>query len=172
MAIAFEHHHKSNALIGIGAIKFRPYTVVKLLSITYSLKNCTADSTNPTKIEFGQTYDFKFTADDGYEFSSLGTTSVTGGTIVSWDYPDASDLTKITVAIEVTGDLTITQNALLPQLATPANVSANGTTVNWDEVENAEVYVIYADGIEIGISTDLTVCSEYTIVSENTIIRG
>lgn len=34
----------------------------------------------------------------------------------------------------------------LPQLATPQNVSASGTTVSWGEVANAESYDIYIDG--------------------------
>ncbi len=38
----------------------------------------------------------------------------------------------------------------LPQLATPQNVSADGTTVSWDEVENATSYAVLADGSEIG----------------------
>lgn len=38
----------------------------------------------------------------------------------------------------------------LPQLATPANVSADGTTVSWDEVENATSYEVKADGESIG----------------------
>ena len=38
----------------------------------------------------------------------------------------------------------------LPQLATPQNVTANGTTVSWDEVENATSYAVLADGSEIG----------------------
>ena len=38
----------------------------------------------------------------------------------------------------------------LPQLATPQNVTANGTTVSWDEVENATSYAVLADGNEIG----------------------
>lgn len=38
----------------------------------------------------------------------------------------------------------------LPQLATPQNVSADGTTVSWDEVENATSYAVLADGNEIG----------------------
>ena len=38
----------------------------------------------------------------------------------------------------------------LPQLATPVNVSADGTTVSWDEVENATSYEIFADGTSIG----------------------
>ena len=33
----------------------------------------------------------------------------------------------------------------LPQLATPQNVSASGTTVSWDEVANAESYDVYVD---------------------------
>ena len=31
------------------------------------------------------------------------------------------------------------------QLATPQNVTADGTTVSWDAVENAESYDVYAD---------------------------
>lgn len=33
----------------------------------------------------------------------------------------------------------------LPQLATPTNVSASGTTISWDEVANAESYDVYVD---------------------------
>ena len=38
----------------------------------------------------------------------------------------------------------------LPQLATPQNVTADGTTVSWDAVENATSYAVLADGSEIG----------------------
>ena len=38
----------------------------------------------------------------------------------------------------------------LTQLATPQNVTADGTTVSWDEVENATSYEILADGVSIG----------------------
>ena len=38
----------------------------------------------------------------------------------------------------------------LPQLATPQNVTADGTTVSWDAVENATRYAVLADGNEIG----------------------
>ena len=37
-----------------------------------------------------------------------------------------------------------------PQLATPQNVTADGTTVSWDAVENATSYAVLADGSEIG----------------------
>lgn len=42
------------------------------------------------------------------------------------------------------------QTEPLPQLATPQNVSASGTTVSWDAVENATSYAVLADGNEIG----------------------
>ena len=35
-------------------------------------------------------------------------------------------------------------------LATPQNVTANGITVSWDEVENATSYAVLADGVSIG----------------------
>ena len=38
----------------------------------------------------------------------------------------------------------------ITQLATPQNVTAAGTTVSWDAVENATSYAVLADGSEIG----------------------
>ena len=38
----------------------------------------------------------------------------------------------------------------ITQLATPQNVTANGTTVSWDAVENATRYEVLADGASIG----------------------
>ena len=38
----------------------------------------------------------------------------------------------------------------ITQLATPQNVTADGTTVNWDAVENATSYAVLADGDEVG----------------------
>lgn len=37
-----------------------------------------------------------------------------------------------------------------PMLSAPQNVTADGTTVSWDEVENATSYEIFADGKSIG----------------------
>lgn len=42
------------------------------------------------------------------------------------------------------------------QLATPQNVTADGTTVSWDEVENATSYEILADGVSIGTTDSVT----------------
>ena len=51
----------------------------------------------------------------------------------------------------ISGTYKYKQYALaLPQLYTPVNVSADGTTVSWDEVENATSYEILADGTSIG----------------------
>ena len=41
----------------------------------------------------------------------------------------------------------------LTQLATPQNVSADGTTVRWDAVENATSYEVFADNNSIGEKT-------------------
>lgn len=41
----------------------------------------------------------------------------------------------------------------MPQLATPQNVTADGTNVSWDEVENATSYDVLADGTSIGTVT-------------------
>ena len=38
------------------------------------------------------------------------------------------------------------QTEPLPQLATPQNVTASGTTVSWDEVANAKSYDVLVDG--------------------------
>lgn len=44
----------------------------------------------------------------------------------------------------------------MTQLATPQNVSADGTVVSWDEVENATSYEVLADGTSIGTVTPST----------------
>lgn len=43
-----------------------------------------------------------------------------------------------------------------PQLATPQNVTADGTNVSWDEVDNATSYEVLADGASIGNYTPVT----------------
>lgn len=41
----------------------------------------------------------------------------------------------------------------LQQLATPQNVTADGTIVSWDAVENATTYEVFADDNSIGETT-------------------
>lgn len=40
-----------------------------------------------------------------------------------------------------------------PQLAAPTNLTADGTTVSWDAVENATSYNVYADDTLLGNTT-------------------
>ena len=54
------------------------------------------------------------------------------------------------------------QTEPLPQLATPQNVTADGTTVSWDEVENATNYEIFADGVSIG-TVEVGAVSNFTL---------
>ena len=44
----------------------------------------------------------------------------------------------------------------LPQLATPQNVSASGTTVSWTAVENATSYEIFADGTSLATTANVS----------------
>ena len=48
------------------------------------------------------------------------------------------------------------------QLATPQNVTAIGTTVSWDEVENATSYEIFANGVSIG-TVEVGAVSNFTL---------
>ena len=59
----------------------------------------------------------------------------------------------------------------LPQLATPQNVTADGTTVSWDAVENATSYAVLADGSEIGtvegIATNFALSDGSTLLTSD-----
>ena len=44
----------------------------------------------------------------------------------------------------------------LPQLATPQNVSASGTTVSWNAVENATSYEVFADGTSFATTANVS----------------
>ena len=59
----------------------------------------------------------------------------------------------------------------ITQLATPQNVTADGTTVSWDAVENATSYAVLADGNEIGtvegIATNFTLSDGSTLLTSD-----
>ena len=57
---------------------------------------------------------------------------------------------QIKVESVSTETTTVVQTTFLAKLATPQNVTANGTTVSWDPVENATSYDVLADGVSIG----------------------
>ena len=54
------------------------------------------------------------------------------------------------VTFKRAGQEAVTVFERMSQLATPQNVTADGTTVSWDAVENATSYAVLADGSEIG----------------------
>ena len=58
--------------------------------------------------------------------------------------------TRIKVESVSTETTTEVQATFFAKLATPQNVTANGTTVSWDPVENATSYAVLADGVSIG----------------------
>ena len=53
------------------------------------------------------------------------------------------------------------------QLATPQNVTADGTTVSWDEVENATSYEICADGTSIGTVEGAVTDASYIVTIDD-----
>lgn len=53
------------------------------------------------------------------------------------------------------------------ELATPQNVTANGTTVSWDDVENATSYAVLADGTSLGTVEGTTQDSSYIVTIDD-----
>ena len=126
----------SNVAISISAIA--------VYQITTTLTGCAGASSNPSTIEQNGAATLTFTANTGY---ALPDTITVEGATHTWNKSTGT----LTLS-DPTGNATITIVAIdiTPQLATPQNVTANGTTVSWDEVENATSYEIYADGVSIG----------------------
>ena len=55
----------------------------------------------------------------------------------------------------------------LPQLATPQNVTASGTVVSFDPVENATSYAVLADGNEIGTVEGAVTDASYIVTIDD-----
>ena len=115
--------------------------VAETYSVTVNLTGVTGESTNPTTVSYGGSATFKFTANENYELP-VGVEQ-TGATSYNWN-----KTTGTLVLANITGPVTITiiGVATTPQLATPAGLTVDGTTVSWDAVENATNYDIYIDG--------------------------
>lgn len=126
----------SNVAISISAIA--------IYQITATLTGCAGASSNPSTIKQGGTATLTFTANTGY---ALPDTITVEGATHTWNKSTGT----LTLS-DPTGNVAITIVAIYitPQLATPQNVTADGTTVSWDEVENATSYAVLADGNEIG----------------------
>lgn len=115
--------------------------VAETYSVTVNLTGVTGESTNPTTVSYGGSATFKFTANENYELPAG--VEQTGATSYNWN-----KTTGTLVLARITGAVTITivGVATTPQLATPTNLTVDGTTVKWDAVENATNYDIYVDG--------------------------
>ena len=78
---------------------------------------------------------------------------------------------QIKVETVSTETVTEVQATFVAKLATPQNVTANGTTVSWDLVENATSYAVLADGTEIGtvegIATNFTLSDGSTLLTSD-----
>lgn len=115
--------------------------VAETYSVTVNLTGVTGESTNPTTVSYSGSATFKFTANENYELP-VGVEQ-TGATSYNWN-----KTTGTLVLANITGPVTITITgvATIPQLATPTNLTVDGTTVSWDEVTNATSYDVYVDG--------------------------
>ena len=105
------------------------------------LTGFTASASNPTSINTGEQKSLSFTLNDGYEFPESNPT-VTGASFVSWSSSGVLVIKNPTANVTIT----ITATKLPDKLATPTNVTVDGTTVSWDEVTNATSYDVYVDG--------------------------
>ena len=93
-----------------------------------TLQYMNADSEWQTVYNYDEDASIGSWVNDAYKIVDLGTSAQTVTTIFKADF--VANTTH--------------------QLATPQNVTADGTTVSWDAVENATSYAVLADGSEIG----------------------
>lgn len=134
------------------------YANIKTYTISTAVTGFTPSASNPTSINTGEQKTLNFTLQDGYEFPD-DTPTITGASLVSWTSSGALTIKNPTANVTIT----ITATKLPDKLATPQNVTADGTTVSWDEVEHATSYDVYVDGAVYETITDIyTDCITFT----------
>lgn len=114
-------------------------TCIQIYTITANITN--GSWSGDTQVDVGASAMGVIMPNSGYSYPT--TVSATNATV------NYSSIDGSLILADITGNVVITAECL-PQLATPANVSADGTTVSWDEVENATSYEVKADGESIG----------------------
>ena len=124
-----------------GDIEITAEGVAETYSVTVNLTGVTGDATNPTTVSYGGSAIFKFTANENYELPDG--VQQTGALSYNWNKATGQ---LVLARIQGAVTITIVGESTLTQLATPANVTVDGTTVSWDAVENATSYAIYVDG--------------------------
>lgn len=118
-------------------------------SVTKNATNCTIAGADTAEYNVNWTGTVNPTG--SYELPStvtvtIGGTTQTAGTQYTWN---AASGTLQIKGQYITGDIVITVVATSRKLATPQNVTVDGTTASWDEVENATSYELYVDGTSI-----------------------
>ena len=106
----------------------------------------------------------KWLKTDYQTITITGGTDATNTTLISWLEANATQILPTSfkryyknTRLIGTGTYKFRPYTVIqPQLSTPANISADGTTVSWDEVENATSYEILADGTSIGEVENVT----------------
>ena len=128
-----------------GYLDSAPSTKVEFINgypITITETGCT-HTPEASMVAVFESTTFTFTANEHRELPSNITVV---GASYTWDQP-----TGALVLSDVSGNVSvniITTSAT--QLATPQNLSLDGTVLSWDAVENATVYEIFADATSIG----------------------
>lgn len=119
-------------------------------SVTKNATNCTIAGADTAEYNVNWTGTVNPTG--SYELPgtvtvTIGGTTQTAGTQYTWN---AASGTLQIKGQYITGDIVITVVATSRKLATPQNVTVDGTTASWDEVESATSYELYVDGTSIG----------------------
>lgn len=136
-------------------------------SVTKNGTNCTIDGAD--SVEYGASWSGMVTPAAGFTVASDKVTPVVtiGGTpYAEFTYaagsPSATGTTyTLTIPANViTGNVIIAIEAAGQKLVAPQNVTVDGTTASWDEVENATSYELYVDGTSVG---EYSVPSGYTV---------
>lgn len=100
--------------------------------LTYQINTSTGES--DTAASGTSSYKLSFNDDSYRTITITGGTDATNDELISW--------------LEANATFVITES--LPKLAAPTNVTLEGTTLTFDEVEGATSYEIYADNVLIG----------------------
>ena len=120
-------------------------TCVQIYTITATITN--GSWSGDTQVDVGASAMGVIMPNSGYSYPM--TVSATNATV------NYSSIDGSLILADITGNVVITAECLV-QLSTPQNVSADGTTVSWDEVENATSYEVLADGVSIGTVENVT----------------
>lgn len=135
-------------------------TCIQIYTITATITN--GSWSGDTQVDVGASAMGVIMPNSGYSYPT--TVSATNATV------NYSSIDGSLILADITGNVTITAECLM-QLATPQNVSADGTTVSWDEVENATSYEVRADGVSIGTVENGTGSTDATVTITNTSTR-